>query len=45
MAKATSFDDEAEETRERTLFIKYKPSQAKLIAQFFKVNGIEYKFL
>lgn len=45
MAKATSFDDEAEETRERTLFIKYKPSQAKLIAQFFKTNGIEYKFL
>lgn len=45
MAKATSFDDEAEETRERTLFIKYKPSQAKLIAQFFKTNRIEYKFL
>lgn len=45
MAKATSFDDEAEDTRERTLFIKYKPSQAKLIAQFFKTNGIEYKFL
>lgn len=45
MAKATSFEDEAEETRERTLWIKYKPSQAKLIAQFFKTNGIEYKFL
>lgn len=45
MAKATSFEDEAEETRERTLYIKYKPSQAKLIAQFFKTNGIEYKFL
>lgn len=45
MTKATSFDDEAEETRERTLFIKYKPSQAKLIAQFFKTNRIEYKFL
>lgn len=45
MAKATSFDDEAEKTRERTLFIKYKPSQSKLIAQFFKTNAIEYKFL
>lgn len=45
MAKATSFEDEAEETRERTLYIKYKPSQSKLIAQFFKTNGIEYKFL
>lgn len=44
MTKATSFD-EAEDTRERTLYIKYKPSQAKLIAQFFKTNGIEYKFL
>lgn len=43
MAKATSFEDE--ETRERTLYIKYKPSQAKLIAQFFKTNGIDYKFL
>lgn len=45
MAKATSFEDEAEETRERTLWIKYKPSQAKLIAQFLKSNGIDYKFL
>lgn len=45
MTKATSFDDEAEETRECTLHIKYKPSQAKLIAQFFKTNRIEYKFL
>lgn len=45
MARATSFEDEVEDTRERTLWIKYKPSQAKLIAQFFKTNGIEYKFL
>lgn len=45
MAKATSFEDEVSDTRERTLWIKYKPEQAKLIAQFFKTNGIEYKFL
>ena len=45
LAKATSFEEETEEVRERTLWIKYKANQAKLIAQFFKTNGIEYKFL
>lgn len=45
MTKATSLEGKAEELRERTLWIKYKPSQAKLIAQFLKSNGIEYKFM
>ena len=40
---ADSFEDD--EMRERTLWIRYSPSQAKLIGNFFKDNHIDFKFL
>lgn len=42
--KAVSFD-EGEDFRERTLRVRYLPSQARLMARFFKENGIEYEFI
>lgn len=40
-----SFDEDKVELRERTLWIQYEPSKGKLIQQFLKDNGINYKFL
>lgn len=47
LKKAISLDskDEAEETRTRVLRVTYKPSQAKLIADFFRENKISFEFI
>lgn len=47
LKKAVSLDskDEAEETRTRVLRVTYKPSQAKLIANFFRENKISFEFI
>lgn len=47
LKKAISLDskDEAEETRTRVLRVTYKPSQAKLIANFFRENKISFEFI
>lgn len=47
LKKAISLDskDEAEETRTRVLRVTYKPSQAKLIADFFRENKIQFEFI
>lgn len=43
MAKATEFTEE--KTRTRILRVTYKPEQARLMADFFKKNGIAYEFV
>lgn len=45
--KAVSLDKEEtkEETRTRVLRVTYKPSQAKLMAEFFTKNKIQFEFL
>lgn len=47
LKKAVALDskDEAEETRTRVLRVTYKPSQAKLIADFFRENKISFEFI
>lgn len=47
LKKALSFDEKEmkEETRVRVLRVTYKPSQAKLMAAFFKENGIAFEFM
>lgn len=47
LQKAISLDskDEAEETRTRVLRVTYKPSQAKLMAVFFRENKIRFEFI
>lgn len=47
LKKAVTLDskDEAEETRTRVLRVTYKPSQAKLIANFFRENKISFEFI
>ena len=44
LAKAQAIDSQ-EEYRERTLKIRYKAEQAKLMADFFKKNDIQFKFI
>ena len=44
LAKAQSMDS-LEEYRERTLKIRYKAEQAKLMTDFFKKNDIQFKFI
>lgn len=45
--KAVSLDKEEtkEETRTRVLRVTYKPSQAKLMAEFFTKNKIQFEFI
>ena len=43
MAKATDMDNCAK--RERIMRVRYLPSQAKLMADFFKKNNIEFEFI
>lgn len=47
LEKAMAFDskEEKEETRTRILRVTYKPSQAKLMAGFFKENKISFEFI
>lgn len=44
LAKAQAIDSQ-EEYHERTLKIRYKAEQAKLMADFFKKNDIQFKFI
>lgn len=44
MEVANGFDDEPE-YRERVLKVRYLPSQAKLMGDFFKKNNIQFEFL
>ena len=37
--------DSVEEVRERVLRVRYKSSQAHLMGEFFKKNGIEFEFI
>ena len=43
MAKATSLPEDEERTK--VLRVTYKASQAKLMARFFKENGIKFEFI
>lgn len=50
LQKAMSLDskeesEESEELRERVLRVRYKPAQAKLMADFFKKNNIQFEFI
>lgn len=47
LKKAVTFDskEKAEQTRTRVLRVTYKSSQAKLMADFFKGNGIAFEFI
>lgn len=45
LRKAMSFGEEREALRERVMRVRYKPEQAKLMAEFFKKNGIFFEFL
>lgn len=47
LKKAMSFDtkEAKEETRTRVLRVTYKPEQAKLMADFFKKNNIQFEFI
>lgn len=47
LAKAENLDskEEKETLRERVLRVRYKPEQAKLMAEFFKTNGIQFEFI
>ena len=37
--------EESEELREPVLRVRYKPAQAKLMADFFKKNNIQFEFI
>jgi hypothetical protein len=43
--KATKLDSKEDEERIRILRVTYKASQAKLMARFFKENGIKFEFI
>lgn len=43
--KATKLDSKEDEERTRILRVTYKASQAKLMARFFKENGIKFEFI
>ena len=45
--KVVSLDKEEtkEETRTKVLRVTYKPSQAKLMAEFFTKNKIQFEFI
>lgn len=45
IAKATELTAEEDEERTRILRVTYKASQAKLMARFFKENGIKFEFI
>ena len=47
LKKAVTLDSkkESEELRERVLRVRYKPAQAKLMADFFKKNNIQFEFI
>ena len=47
LAKAESLDskEEKETLRERVMRVRYKPEQAKLMADFFKKNNIQFEFI
>ena len=45
IAKATELTAKEEEERTRILRVTYKASQAKLMARFFKENGIKFEFI
>lgn len=47
LAKAENLDskEEKETLRERVLRVRYKPEQAKLMADFFKKNSIQFEFI
>lgn len=47
LKKAMTFDDKekAEEKRVRVIRVTYRPEQAKLMARFFKENGIGFEFI
>lgn len=47
LAKAESLTSKEvkEELRERVLRVRYKPEQAKLMAEFFKKNSIQFEFI
>lgn len=47
LAKAENLDskEEKETLRERVLRVRYKPEQAKLMAEFFKKNSIQFEFI
>lgn len=43
--KATKLDSKEDEERTKILRVTYKASQAKLMARFFKENGIKFEFI
>jgi hypothetical protein len=45
IAKATEQTPKEDEERTRVLRVTYKGSQAKLMARFFKENGIKFEFI
>lgn len=45
IAKATELSAKGDEERTRILRVTYKASQAKLMARFFKENGIKFEFI
>lgn len=45
MKKATELSAKEDEERTRVLKVTYKASQAKLMARFFKENGIKFEFI
>ena len=45
IAKATELTAKEDEERTRILRVTYKASQAKLMASFFKENGIKFEFI
>ena len=45
IAKATELTSKEDEERTRILRVTYKASQAKLMARFFKENGIKFEFI
>ena len=45
LAKAENLDSKEDEERTKVLRVTYKASQAKLMAHFFKENGIKFEFI
>ena len=45
IAKATELTSKEDEERTKILRVTYKASQAKLMARFFKENGIKFEFI
>lgn len=45
IAKATELTPKEDEERTKVLRVTYKASQAKLMARFFKENGIKFEFI